>query len=142
MISTLVYSFPLNFMFFYIQWTWIFIQIFLTCTSNVHNFSLNFQNLVHSSIFHWIFKILHIQWIRIFWQIRTISSSNVHNFPLNFHNLVLSTKSIFSTSPKYLCIQCTKFSWFSTFFDFLSNFHEILHSTNLNFFTNPNNLYF
>ena len=53
-------------------------------TSDVHNFPLNFHDLVHSLIFHGILTTLYIQRILIFLQIRMICASNIHNFPLNF----------------------------------------------------------
>ena len=116
MISTLVYSFPLNFMILYIQQNWIFILICMTCTSNVHNFSLNFHNLVHSSTFHWIFKILHIQWIRIFRQIRIISSSKVHNFPW-ISTILYFQWNQFSQQVRNICASN------------VLNFHDLVHSS-------------
>ena len=57
------------FMIFYIQRNQISQQVWTIYTSNVHNFPLNFQDLVRSSILNWIFMILYIQRIQIFKQI-------------------------------------------------------------------------
>ena len=67
------------------------------CTSYVHNFPLNFHNLVCSLIFYRIFTNLYIQRVRIFLQILTIYTLNVQNFPLNFHDFVSSMKTNLST---------------------------------------------
>ena len=104
----------------YFQWKQKFLQVRAICTSNVHNFPLNFHDLVHSSIFHrilsnsyikqiqiflliqmtyclmyrifhWIFRILYIQWIQIFKQIHMICTFSIHNFSSSFHDLERSS---------------------------------------------------
>ena len=108
------------FMILYYQRNQISQQSRTICTSYVHNFSLNFHDLVCSLIFHQIFTNLYNQRIRIFlqipmiytllykifhWifttlyyqqnqiskQVRTICISYVYNFPLNFYDLVHSS---------------------------------------------------
>ena len=88
----------------YFQGNQISQQVQNICTSNVHNFPLNFHNMVCSLILNQIFTHLYIQRIRIFLQIRMIYTSNVHNFQLNVHDFVLSTKTNLSTSLDYLYI--------------------------------------
>ena len=90
------------FMTLYFQQNQISLKVWTICTTYVHNFPLNFHDLVPSLIFHRIFTTLYIQRIRIFLQIWKICTFNVHNYLLNFHDSVLSIKAKFSTSPSYL----------------------------------------
>ena len=52
----------------YFQQNQISQQVQTICASNVHNFPLNFHELVRSSIFHRVFTNLYIEWIRIFYR--------------------------------------------------------------------------
>ena len=121
-----------------VQRIWIFLWIRTICPSNVHNFSLNFQNIMHSTnlnfffkswlsvhlmyiVFHWISSILFIQRIRILFKY----GLSVHQMHAIFH-------WIFTIS--YIQ-QIRIFPWFrasyiSTIHKFPLNFHDILHSTN------------
>ena len=132
-----------------VQRIWIFLWIRTICPSNVHNFSLNFQNIMHSTnlnfffkswlsahlmyiVFHWISSILFIQRIWILFKY----GLSVHQMHAIFH-------WIFTIS--YIQ-QIRIFPWFrasyiSTIHKFPLNFHDILQSTNSNSSTNFDFLY-
>jgi len=98
------HNFPLNFHDFVLSTKSNSQQVRTICRSYVHNFPLNFHDLVRSLIFHRIFTNLPIQRIRIFLQIRIICISNIQNFLMNFHDFVVSKKTNLSTSLDYLYI--------------------------------------
>ena len=68
----------------YISRIRIFPQIWTFCTSSVHNFPLNFHDIVYSSNLN-------------FPRIRTVCTFTVRKIPLNFHDIVQLTNSNFST---------------------------------------------
>ena len=113
----------------YFQQNQISQQVQTICASNVHNFPLNFHDLVRSSIFHRVFTNFFIEWIRFFLQIWCICiSSHVHNFPLNFHDFVHSTKLI----SQHVWTICP-----SDVPNFPLNFHDLVHSSSFHLtFTN------
>ena len=87
-------------------------QVWNICTSNVHNFPLNFHNLVHSLFSHRILTTLYIQRILIFLQIRMSCASNVHNFPLNFSWFCTFNENKFvNESGVFLDLMYTIFPW-------------------------------
>ena len=88
-------------------------QVWNICTSNVHNFLLNFHELEHSVIFHRILTTLYIQWIRIFLPIRMIYAYYIHNFPLNFPRCYTFIENIFvNNSGVFVHLMYRIFPWF------------------------------
>ena len=153
-------------MILYFQQKQIFQQVWNICTFNIHNFPLNFHDLLRSSIFHQIFTNLYIKQIRIFLLIWTIYTSNVQNFSIEFSQICkfnefkFLNKFIRSVHLMYIIFHSIftiwyvlRFSnwnftilniqWFWIFhqirmisalvYSFPLNFHDFVHSTNLNF---------
>jgi len=79
-----VHNFPLNFHDFVLSMKTNFSTSLTICTFNIHNFPLNFHDLLRSSIFHQIFTNLYIKQIWIFLLIQTFYTSNVQKFSIEF----------------------------------------------------------
>ena len=154
----------------YFQWNQFSQQVRNICASNVLNFhdlvrSLIFYRiftkfyiqqiwifykskqsvLLMYIIFHWIFTISYFQCKQISQQVRTICTSNAHKFPLNFLDLIhylifhwISSNLYIQRIQIFLQIQTSFMSNAQNFQSF--NFHDFVHSTNSNFFTNPTSL--
>ena len=96
-------------MILYVQRISIFPRIWTFCSSKVHDFPLNFRDIVHLTNSN-------------FSSYSTICPSNVFNFRLNFNDFVQSTSSIFFHE-----------SSLSVHLIYSLNFHDTVLSLNLYF---------
>ena len=154
------------FMILYFQRKQISQQVWTICTFNIHNFPLNFHDLLRSSIFHQIFTNFYIKQIWIFLLIRMIHTSNVQNFSIEFswfckfnefeflnkfirliyllyiifHSIFTIWYVLWSSNWDFTILNI---QWFRIFhqismisalvYSFPLNFHDFVHSMNLNF---------
>ena len=129
-------------MILYVQRISIFPRIWTFCSSKVHDFPLNFRDIVHltnsnfssysticpSNVFN--FRLNFNDFVQstssIFFHESSLSVHLIYS--LNFHDTVLSLNLYFSITSDFLSIQCTQFSnefsWYPTFneFNFFLNF--------------------
>ena len=124
------------FMILYVQRISIFPRIWTFCSSKVHDFPLNFRDIVHltnsnfssysticpSNVFN--FRLNFNDFVQstssIFFHESSLSVHLIYS--LNFHDTVLSLNLYFSITSDFLSIQCTQFTiklpWYSTFNEF------------------------
>ena len=129
----------------YIQRIWIFPQIWIFCTCNVHNFPMNFHDSVHStnSNFSTNLDVLFVKCTKFYVEFSRYHTFNEFKF---FHVFILSIHLLYSI---FLCVLMISYIWRIQFFSqiqtfytssvqsFPLNFHYIVHSLIFYFSMNP-----